>query len=240
MDLRSQEITYEGPDGPLIGSLHWDAEIEGPRAAVLVAPAFWGRKPFDDERARELAALGYVGFALDYYGEGKSTFDGAQAHAWKAALDANRPLLAARMFAALETVKSHDLVDPDRIAAMGYCYGGKAVLDLAREGADVRGVMTFHGVLDRAETASDLPINTNVLVAHGWDDPLVTPEAILDFSREMTERGAAWQIHAYGHTGHAFTNPAVKAGIQHGFGFDVKATARSWRALTDFLAECLR
>ncbi|WP_244906111.1 dienelactone hydrolase family protein [Celeribacter ethanolicus] len=244
MDLRSMEIRYDGRKGdiggPFIGTLHWDAELEGPRPGVLVAPAFRGRAQFEEQRAQELAALGYIGFAIDYYGQGWSTTDPTEAHAAKARLDADRATLAARMVAAFEALKAQDLVDAERTAAIGYCFGGKAVLDLAREGVDIGGVATFHGILDRAETAPEMKIIADVLVMHGWDDPLAKPESVLAFGREMTERGAKWQLHAYGNTGHAFTNPAAKPGAQPGFGFDVKATARSWRALVDFLAEVLR
>lgn len=241
MDLQSKEITYEGAfGGPFVGTLHWDADLKGPRPGVLVAHAFSGRKAFEEQRAQELAALGYVGFALDYYGEGWSTADPGEAHAAKTALDQDRPALAARMEAALSALIAEPLVDSERTAAIGYCYGGKAVLDLARQGAQLRGVVAFHGILDRAASAPDVPITAEVLVLHGWDDPLASPESALIFGAEMTERGAPWQLHAYGHTGHAFTNPAAKPGMQPGFGFDVKATARSWRAMVDFLSDVLR
>ncbi|WP_434287974.1 dienelactone hydrolase family protein [Celeribacter sp. SCSIO 80788] len=244
MDLRSLEIRYDGGKGdiggPFIGTLHWDAELEGPRPGVLVAPAFRGRAQFEEQRAQELAALGYVGFAIDYYGQGWTTTDMAEAHAAKARLDADRALLAARMVAAFETLKAQVLVDAERTAAIGYCLGGKAVLDLAREGVDIGGVVAFHGILDRAESAPDVTIPTEVLVLHGWDDPLAKPESVVSFGQEMSERGARWQLHAYGHTGHSFTNPAATPGAQPGFGFDVKATARSWRAMVDFMAEIFR
>ncbi|WP_417263596.1 dienelactone hydrolase family protein [Celeribacter sp.] len=242
MALQRIEITYGGPEigGPFIGALHWDDALTGPRPAVMVAPAFRGRSEFEEARAQELAALGYVGFAIDYYGQGWTTTDAAEAHAAKDKLDADRATLAARMVAALEALKSHELVDAERTAAMGYCFGGKAVLDLVREGVEIGGVASFHGILDRATTAPDMKIVSDVLVMHGWDDPLARPDSVLAFGQEMTERGAKWQLHAYGNTGHAFTNPAAKPGAQPGFGFDVKATARSWRALVDFLAEVLR
>lgn len=240
MTLQRKEIAYDGPGGPFIGVLHWDDAIEAPRPGVLVAHAFSGRKAFEDQRAQELAALGYVGFAIDYYGNGWTTDDPAEAHAVKDTLDADRATLAGRMEAALAALKAQDEVDETRTAAIGYCFGGKAVLDLARQGAAINGVVSFHGILDRAESAPDVEINTEILVLHGWDDPLAKPESLLAFGQEMTERGARWQLHAYGHTGHAFTNPAAKPGAQPGFGFNVAATARSWRALVDFLAECLR
>ncbi|WP_460274884.1 dienelactone hydrolase family protein [Celeribacter sp. ULVN23_4] len=237
MELRNKELTYEGPGGPFIGTLHWDADLDGPRPGVLVAHAFSGRKPFEEQRAQELAALGYVGFAIDYYGNGWSSNDPAEAHAVKGKLDADRATLAARMVAALETLKAQDLVDAERTAGIGYCFGGKAVLDLAREGADICGVASFHGILDRAESAPDVDISSEVLVLHGWDDPLAKPDSVLTFAQEMTERGARWQLNAFGHTGHAFTNPAAKPGMQPGFGYSETASARGWKTMVDFLAE---
>ncbi|SFJ20444.1 dienelactone hydrolase family protein [Celeribacter neptunius] len=244
MALQRKEIRYDGLNGdtggPFIGSLHWDDALDGPRPGVLVAHAFSGRKMFEEQRAQELAALGYVGFAVDYYGQGWTTDDPAEAHAAKDRLDKDRATLAARMEAAFKALATQELVNEDLIAGIGYCFGGKAVLDLARQGVDIKGVVSFHGILDRAETAPDVKIPAEVLALHGWDDPLARPESVLAFGQEMTERGARWQLHAYGHTGHAFTNPAAKPGAQPGFGFDVKATARSWRAMVDFLAEVLR
>lgn len=237
MDLQSKPITYDGPGGPFIGTLHWDADLEGSRPGVLVAHAFSGRKAFEEQRAHELAALGYVGFAIDYYGNGWTSNDPAEAHAVKATLDADRAALAARMEAALGTLKSAEFVDPARTAAIGYCFGGKAVLDLARQGVEINGVASFHGILDRADTAPDVSIDTEILVLHGWSDPLATPESVVSFGHEMTERGAQWQLNGFGHIGHGFTNPASKPGGQPGFGYDAKTAARSWRAMEDFLAE---
>ncbi|MCA0043055.1 dienelactone hydrolase family protein [Celeribacter litoreus] len=241
MTIERLEITYNGSDacqgGPFVGALFWDSAIAGPRPGVLVAPAFRGRAAFEEESARKIAEMGYVGFAIDYYGQGWTTTDADEAHAAKGKLDANRAALAARMVAALETLKAQDPVDPARTAAIGYCFGGKAVLDLAREGADIGGVASFHGILDRAESAPDVAIKSQVLVLHGWDDPLATPQSVVEFGQEMTERGAGWQLHAYGNTGHAFTNPAVKPGGQPGFGYSESSATRSWRSMCEFLKE---
>ncbi len=241
MTLQRIEITYEGTaacnGGPFIGALHWDDAVTGPRPGVLVAPAFRGRAAFEEDRARDLAALGYAAFAVDYYGNGWSTTEATEAAAAKATLDADRAAFAARMVAALKTLKAQDIVDATRTAGIGYCLGGKGVLDLAREGVDIRGVAAFHGILDRAETAPERDILAEVLVLHGWDDPLATPESVVTFGQEMTTYGARWQMHAYGHTGHAFTNPAAKPGVQPGFSYDTKAATRSWRAMVSFLTE---
>ncbi|AJE47987.1 dienelactone hydrolase family protein [Celeribacter indicus] len=235
MNLQSKDIAYDGPGGPFIGKLHWDADLEGPRPGVIVSPAFRGRSAFEDQRAEDLAALGYVGFVMDYYGGGRTTESAEEAHAAKDRLDADRPALAARMEAALGALKSEPLVDPARTAAMGFCFGGKSVLDLARQGAELCGIVSFHGILDRAPTAPDVPIRAAVLVCHGWDDPLAPPHSVTELGEELTARATDWQIHAYGHTGHGFTNPAAKAGAQPGFGYAPAAAARSWRTTVDFL-----
>lgn len=240
MDLRSHEITYEGPDGPLVGKVYWDGNIQSPRPGVLVASTFRGRTAFEDARAEELAALGYIGFAIDFYGEGRNSHDPEVASAWMQACDADRPLFVARVEAALATLKALDIVDETRTAGIGFCLGGKAVLDLARQGSDINGVALFHGVLDRAASTPKVNITANVLVMHGWDDPLALPADVVTLGAELSRYNAPWQLNAYGGVGHAFTNPGAKPGVKEGFGFDVKATARSWRALIDFLADCMR
>ena len=237
MTLRCQDIHYDGPGGPFVGTLHWDDSLTAPRPGVIVCPAFRGKSPFEQARAQELAERGYVGFAMDYYGNGVTIEDATEAHAAKNALDADRPLLAARMEVALAALKTAPQVDPERTAAIGYCFGGKAVLDLARQGADLKGVAAFHGILDRAASAPEAAIRARILVMHGWDDPLAPPQSVLDFGAEMTARDVDWQLHAYGGTGHAFTNPAAQPGAQLGFGFKETARDRSWTSVKSFLTE---
>ena len=150
----------------------------------------------------------------------------------------DRALLQRRMNLALETLRKIDRVDPSRIAAMGFCFGGLCVLDLARSGADIRGVVSFHGLLNPPGKTAGNKIKARVLVLHGHDDPMVPPDAVLAFERELTEAGADWQVHVYGQTMHAFTNPQAN---DPAFGTVYKASAdrRSWQSLQNFLAEVL-
>lgn len=229
--------SYSDGEETFIGRLAYDDSRAERRPAVLVTPAFSGRSPFEEARAEELAALGYVALAVDYYGEGRRAEGPEQASEWMRALNADRPKLARRMNAALETVKALPNVDPDRVGAIGYCFGGKCVLDLARSGAEFRAAVSLHGIFD----APPMPrneIRAAVLALHGWDDPLCPPEAVLALAKELTESCADWQLLAFGHTCHAFTNPAANA-PERGMMFSQSASRRSWEALTRFLEERL-
>ena len=209
----------------------WDDASAAPRPLVLVAGTFMGRTRFEEGKARSLAELGYVAVAIDVYGVDHWPADMDQARAAMGALDADRGELKARLHAALGAALSAGApVDPAKVAAIGFCFGGKCVLDLARSGADVAGVVSFHGVYDVPPFPNGA-IKAKILALHGWDDPLAPPDAVLGLAKEMSEAGADWQLHAYGHTVHGFTNPA-RAGM-----YSPAADARSWQAMQNFLAE---
>ncbi len=235
MTVATREIEYEGPGGPFAGVIAVDTAISGPRPGVIVVHNWMGHSPFDVARAEKLAAAGYVGFAIDMYGKGKRAAPGdieaATQYMTEAASD--RHVLQGRIAAALAVLKAQPEVDPSKSAAIGFCFGGKCVLDLARSGADVGGVVSFHGVYD-APPFPNAPISAKVLVCHGWDDPLCPPEATVGLAQELTASGADWQIHSYGGTGHAFTAPGERpAGMQ----YNEAADRRSWKAMSDFLDE---
>jgi dienelactone hydrolase len=136
----------------------------------------------------------------------------------------------------VEVAKAQDGTDAARIAAIGYCFGGLCVLDLARSGADIAGVASFHGLFDAPDLPAQ-PIKAKVLALHGWNDPMVPPEAVVALAKELTDAGADWQIHGYGHVGHAFTNPGAAAlGIPN-VDYSPTASRRSWAALADYLDE---
>lgn len=229
-------IYTDGTD-TFIGKLSWDDQTDHQRPGILIAPAFGGLGPFEEERARELAALGYAVLAVDYYGDGKRAADEAEAFALMGQLEADRPLLARRMNAALETLKAQELVDANRVGAMGYCFGGKCVLDLARSGAQFEAVVSFHGVYN-PPGAERRKIAPSALVLHGWEDPLAQPSQLMELTAELTETCDDWQVLAFGHTGHAFTNPNARA-PEAGMVYSEDATRRSWRAMTDFFEEKL-
>ena len=238
MAIVRQTTVYDGPGGPFEGVIAYEDEVETPRPGVLVVPNVLGQKESDNVKAEDLAKLGYVGFACDVFGQGRrKTRDSENMAEYMNELGADRGLLRDRLAASLAVLKGFGHVDSAKCAAIGFCFGGKAVLDLARSGQDVLGVVSFHGVYDRPDYANVQPIAAKVLVCHGWDDPLGPPVMVTALGQELTESGADWQIHAYGHAGHGFTDASAKGSGRPGFGYDERADRRSWKAMQDFLTE---
>lgn len=234
--IHTEPVTYEGPGGRFSGTVSWDSAIEGARPGVLVSHAYGGQGEFDTNKAEELAQQGYVGLALDMYGEGVRADDADEATRLMNVLVDDRELLSQRINRALEILRGHPLVDETRMGAIGFCFGGRCVLDLARSGADVLGVASFHGIYDAPPSPSSDPISASVLVLHGWDDPLATPDAVVTLGNELTQRGADWQILAFGDTNHAFTNPAAQDN-EGGMMYNERSTNRAWRAMTEFFQD---
>jgi dienelactone hydrolase len=202
----------------------------------LVVHTALGRSPFETGRAEALARQGYAAFVADFYGQGVKPASPEAGIALARRLLGDPVQALARMIAALDALKGHPSVDASRIASMGYCLGGKASLDLARSGADVTGVICFHGGLKPSAGAKTQRIKAKVLVLHGWDDPFAPPADVAALAAELTDAGADWQIHAYGQTGHGFTDPHGPSGMA-GIAYQADADRRSWKALSDFLAE---
>lgn len=238
MGIQTRTIDYSHNGVLLEGVLAWDDATAGPRPAVIVSHAWAGRDAFAVNKARALAELGYAGFALDMYGKGIVGAGPAENAKLMGPFMDDRELLQGRQLAALDAVRQQPEVDAGRVAAMGFCFGGLCVLDLARSGADLRGVVSFHGLLTPPGNTEGKRIQAKVLVLHGYDDPMAPPEQVLELASELTLGGADWQIHAYGNTVHAFTNPQAN---DPGFGTVYKQDAdrRSWQALRNFLAEVL-
>jgi dienelactone hydrolase len=238
MGIQTRAIEYSHNDVTLEGLLAFDDAWTEPRPAVMVSPAWAGRDAFACGKARALAELGYVGFALDMYGKGIIGSGPEENAKLMGVFMQDRVLLQARQQAALATVRQQPEVDATRVAAMGFCFGGLCVLDLARTGADVRGVASFHALLNPPGNTDGIKIRAKVLVMHGYDDPMAPPDQLLAVANELTLAEADWQIHAYGNTVHSFTNPAAN---DPGFGTVYKESAnrRSWQALQNFLAEVL-
>lgn len=235
--IKLGEHTYSDGETHFVGKLAWDDEATTPSPGVLVVPAFGGLGPFEEARAKELAALGYVVLAVDYYGHGRRATSEAEAYELMGALNADRALLARRMRAALAAIRSLDIVDPKSTGAVGFCFGGKCVLDLARSGERFEAAVSVHGVYDPPAERHGR-IVPSVLILHGWDDPLATPDDLMRLAAELTETCDDWQCLAFGHTGHAFTNPNARAPEQ-GMAFSKSAAARSWQAIFRFLQERL-
>jgi dienelactone hydrolase len=238
MTISRRTIVHDGPGGPFEGVFAWDDAEAGPRPGVLVIPNVLGQKEADNLKAEALAALGYAAFACDLFGQGKRTQRGAGASRYMDELNADRGLLRERLRAALGALTGQAEVDEARVAAIGFCFGGKCVLDIARAGLPIRGGVSFHGVYDRPDWPSADPITVPLLICHGWDDPLGPPSAVVELGEELTAARADWQIHAYGGVGHAFTDSAMPGG-QAGFGYDARADRRSWRAMRQFLQDCV-
>ncbi len=236
MAIITNTINYVDGDTLLEGFFAFDDAIQGQRPAVLVSHPWAGRSGFTEERARKLAELGYVGFALDMYGAGKLGKTDDECGALMRPFMEDRALLQRRISAALANVRLLPWVDDKKIAAIGFCFGGLCVLDLARTGANVKGVVSFHGLLQAASNLKNPKISAKILALHGNDDPLVLPEQVAAFQKEMTEVGADWQLHSYGNTVHAFTNP-LATDFSAGYKFSPDANRRAFQAMENFLAE---
>ena len=231
--MPTEKLSYRDGDVELEAHVAWEGE--GRRPAVLVSHAFAGQGEPERRSAERLAAWGYTGIALDNYGKGVFGQTRDECRALMTPFLEDRAKLQKRLLAGFEAARKHPRVDPDRIAAIGFCFGGLCALDLARSGAALRGVASFHGLF----TQSPLPkqkILAKVLVLHGFDDPMATPEHTLALERELTEAGVDWQVHVYGGTMHAFTNPAAN---DPAFGtvYQPNAHRRSLASLKLFLEE---
>ncbi len=237
MTIRRRAIVHDGPGGPFEGVFACDDADARPRPGVLVLPNVLGQKEADTVVAEELAALGYAGFAADVFGQGKRTRRGEGASRYMDALNADRPLLRERLRASLAALATQPEVDGARLAAIGFCFGGKCVLEMARAGLPIRGGVSFHGVYDRPDTGPVAPIGARLLICHGWNDPLAPPAALVALGEELTAAGADWQVNAYGGVGHAFTDRSLPAGGVDGFGFDADANERSRKAMRFFLQD---
>lgn len=236
MAIVSNTVDYLDGDDLLEGFFAFDDAIEGVRPVVLIHHAWGGRDEFVASKAKKLAELGYLAFAADMYGKGilgSSPEENAQL---MQPFMQDRAKLQRRLHAALATVKLMPWADNARIAAMGFCFGGLCALDLARTGVDIRGVVSFHGLLSAPDNISMPQIKAKVLVLHGHDDPMGPPDQVLALQTELTEAGADWQLHSYGGTLHAFTNPLAN---DPGFGtvYHERADKRSWRAMQNFFEE---
>jgi dienelactone hydrolase len=237
MAVTRRTLIHDGPGGTFEGVFAWDDAQQGTRPGVLVIPNILGQKEEDNAKAEALAALGYASFACDVFGRSKRTQRGPEASRYMDEMNADRVLLRDRLDASLTALKAQAEVDASRTAAIGFCFGGKCVLDMARSGLDVLGGVSFHGVYDRPDYDNVSPITSKLLICHGWDDPLGKPETVVALGQELTESGADWQIHAYGHAGHAFTDRSMKGSTTPGVAYEERADRRSWQAMQNFLAE---
>lgn len=235
--MHSSNYLYHHGEQELHGFLAYDDSHDKPRPAVLVAHDWSGRNEFACEKAQMLAGLGYVGFALDMYGQGRLGDTVPEKKALMEPLVSDRSLLRERIRAGYDALIALPEVDINRVAAIGFCFGGLCVLDLARSGAEVKGVVSFHGILSPPQ--EKLPknfIKAKVLALHGYNDPMVLPKQVEEFCQEMTEAKVDWQVHMYGHTQHGFTNPQAND-PQMGTVYQATAEHRSFQSMRNFLQE---
>ncbi|HEY0964143.1 MAG TPA: dienelactone hydrolase family protein [Pseudomonadales bacterium] len=209
----------------------------GKAPAVLVSHAWAGRSAFECDKADRLAELGYVGIAIDNYGKGVLGKSMEENSALMTPFVQDRAKLRKRLLAGIAAAATLPEVDATKMAAIGFCFGGLCVLDMARSGADLKGVVSFHGLFRPSEVPNE-KIRAKILALHGHDDPMVPPEAVLALEQELSKAGADWQIHAYGGTMHAFTNPDANA-PQNGMQYNPVAAARAWTSMKNFLGEVL-
>lgn len=232
--IQTREITYQSGAATMRGFLAWDDAIEGRRPGVLVVHEWWGQNAYARERAKQVAQLGYTALALDMYGDGKLATHPAEASALLDAVMGNAGLLRERFLAAQDLLKQQPGVDPDHIAAIGYCMGGAIVLQMAREGADLDIVASFHGALGAKSRARRGEVKAQVLVFNGESDPMVTPEQVAALREEMAAAGADFTYVGYPGAKHSFTNPEADAlGRQFDLplAYDAGADADSWGKL---------
>ncbi len=239
-EVRTETVKYKLGDVTMVGYMAWDDAIQGRRPGVLVVHEWYGLNDYARSRARQLAQLGCVAFAVDMYGNGVTAKDSAEAGKLATALRSDRPLMRARAQAALETLRKSPLCDPKRVAAIGYCFGGGVALELARSGADVAGVVSFHGNLDTPNPGDAKNIRAKVLVLHGADDPHVNAEQVANFQQEMRQAKVDWQMVSYGGAVHSFTNPASGDDPSKGVAYNAAADRRSWQAMKDFFDEIFK
>jgi dienelactone hydrolase len=238
--LRGKTIDYKEGKTVLEGYLVYDDAVAGKRPAVVVVHDWMGPSAFTRDRAYELAKMGYIALSADIYGKGAGPKDMNGAKQLVGVYKGNRPLLRARARAALETLLAQPQTDPARVAAIGYCFGGTAVLELARSGAPLAGVVTFHGGLDTPTPQDAKNIKAKVLVLHGADDPFVTPDQVAAFEKEMRDAGVDWQLIKYSGAVHAFAVPTAGNDNSKGAAYNERAARRAWQAMKDFFAEIFK
>ena len=236
--LKRQEIEYKHGDTTLLGYLVYDdAGGAGKRPGVIVVHEWMGHNEYARRRAEMLAQLGYVAFAIDMYGKGVRAKDPQEAGQMAGRFKSDRKLMRDRARAGLDVLRKQSNVDTSRIGAIGYCFGGQVALELGRSGAELAGIVSFHGALDTPTPQDARNIKGKVLACHGAADPFVPPDHVHAFVKEMEDGKVDWQLVAYGGAVHGFTNPDNKNPAMQGVMYDEKADKRSWQAMQDFFNE---
>ena len=239
-EMKTEMVEYRHGNVVLEGYLAYDDSFQGKRPGVLVVHEWYGHTPYVRMRAEQLARLGYVAFASDMYGKGVLAKDAKEAAALAGIYLGDRKLMRARAAAGLDVLRKRPEVDPARLAAIGYCFGGTTVLELARSGADLASVVSFHGLLNTPNQGDARNIKGKVLVLHGGDDPFVPMKQVEAFQEEMRKGGVDWEFVTYGGAVHRFTNPEAGSDSSKGAAYNERADRRSWQAMESFFAETLK
>ena len=235
--VQTREVEYRQGSTMLKGFIAWNDSVPGKRPGVLVVHEWWGLNDHARNQARRLAEAGYVGFAIDMYGNGKTTTHPQDAQAFATEATKDPAVLAARFNAALDLLKKDPRVDPTRIAAIGYCFGGAVVLGMARSGADLAAVVTFHGALATQSPAQPGKVKARILVLAGGADPFVPPEQVETFKKEMQAAGARFEVVTYPGAKHGFTNPVAASYGMPQLAYDAAADRESWAAMLKLFRE---
>lgn len=236
-DVQTRQVEYRAGETVLQGLMAWDDAVTGKRPGVLVIHEWWGQTDYPRNVARRLAAAGYVGFALDMFGKGKVAEHPRDAQAFVAEATKDPAVIQARFRAGLEQLKQDPHVDPERIATIGYCFGGTIALLMARSGADLDAVVSFHGGLGQTAPAEPGPVSARVLVLTGGADPFAPQEQVAAFEEAMKAAGASYRVETYPGVKHGFTNPRADSRGLDALKYDADAAAKSWAAMLELFHE---
>ena len=242
-EIRGQEVSYSDGTVTMKGYIAYDDAVKGKRPGVLVVHEWWGHNDYARNRARMLAAMGYTALAVDMYGDGKTASHPSEAGAFAGEVRRNLPIARARFEAALELLRKHPTVAADQVAALGYCFGGSVVLEMARLGLDLDAVVSYHGSLGLSTPAEPGRIKAKVAVFTGADDPMIPPAQVEGFRQDMVKAGARLTLVSYPGVKHSFTNPeadqlAARFGLP--LAYDPAADQDSWTRTGALLKEVFR
>ena len=235
--LHTETVEYQDGDQVLEGYLAHDDASQVKRPGVLVVHEWKGLNDYAKHRAEQLVQLGYVAFAADIYGKGIRAKDHDEAAKLSGVYRNDRALMRRRAQAALAVLRSQPMTDPEKLAAIGYCFGGMTVLELARSGADLDGVVTFHGGLSTPHPEDARNIKAKVLIQHGGDDKFVTPEELAALKKEMDAAGVDYRVIVYPGAVHSFTVPEAGNDPSTGMAYNAEADRQSWQAMLEFFKD---
>lgn len=235
--VKTEKVVYESNGVKMEGVIAYNDSSKKPAPGVLVFHEWMGNGPFTEQKAKDLAELGYAAFAADIYGQGVRAKDMNEANELSVKYKTDRKLMRERAQAALATLVANKRVNKNKVAAMGYCFGGTVALELARDGAPLTSVVSFHGGLSTPMKASTL--SPKVLVLHGGDDPFVPVKEVEEFQEEMRKAKADWQFISYGNTVHSFTNPEAGNDSSKGFAYNEESSKRAWDQMKAFFKATL-